>query len=318
MPYWNSISKVSASPWPRAALAGLVLLAGCSAPAPEPQAAAPLDDDLMSGWRLARFAFEERQYDQAAELYTRVLERAYARDDLGAIGDVGYELAVVRLRQLDAPAAAEQARQSREELRRRGDEPFAELYLVEAVARYEMGEADAAAKRAEQAIALAPSPTDPVALRAWFLKGRVAADRADAAALARALDALSVPGPAQGPELQADRLELVGRRDLMDGRPERALRALRTSADLRRDAEDYLGMARVLALAGAAAEAAGLGDDAADLYFRAGRSAEVEGAVGDAKRWLGDAARLAKTTGQAEILAQANDRLKGLADADAR
>jgi tetratricopeptide (TPR) repeat protein len=247
-----------------------------------------------------------------------VLERAYARDDLGAIGDVGYELAVVRLRQLDAPAAAEQARQSREELRRRGDEPFAELYLVEAVALYEMGEADRAAPLAEQAIALAPWPGDPVALRAWFLEGRIAADRADAAGLARALDALDVPGSAPSPELQADRLELIGRRDLQDGRPERALPALRTSADLRRDAKDYLGMARGLALAGAAAEAAGLGDDAADLYFRAGRSAEVEGATADAKRWLGAAARLAKTTGQAEILAQANDRLKGLADADER
>ena len=94
----------------------------------------------MSGWRLARYAFEERQYDQAAQMYARVLERAYARDDLGAIGDVGYELAVVRLRQLDPRAAAAQARGTRDELRRRGNEPFAELYLVEAVALYELGE----------------------------------------------------------------------------------------------------------------------------------------------------------------------------------
>jgi hypothetical protein len=94
------------------------------------------------------------------------------------------------------------------------------------------------------------------------------------------------------------------------------LPALRTSADLRRDAKDYLGMARVLALAGEAAESAGLGTEAADLYFRAGRSAEVEGHSADAKRWLGAAARLAETTGQDEILAEANDRLARLAEAE--
>ena len=269
----------------------------------------------MSGWRLARFAFEERQYDQAATLYGRVLERAYARDDLDAIGDVGYELAVVRLRQLDAGAAVEQARTTREELRRRGEEPFAELYLIEAVALYEMAEPEDAEAMADRAVALAPAPADAVARRAWFLKGRIAADRADRSAVVQAIDAL---GRSQNAELQADRLELVGRLDLLEDRPERALPAFRTSADLRRGAGDYLGMARVLALAGQAAEAAGLSADAADLYFRAGRSAEVEGRPADARRWLSAAARLAETTGQTEILAQANDRLNSLAAADAR
>jgi hypothetical protein len=274
-----------------------------------------VDEELMSGWRLARFAFEERQYDQAATLYGRVLERAYARDDLEAIGDVGYELAVVRLRQFDAGAAAEQARTTRDELRRRGEEPFAELYLVEAVALYEMAEPEDAEALADRTIELAPGPADAVARRAWFLKGRIAADRADRNALVAAIDAL---GQSQNAELQADRLELAGRLDLLEDRPARALPAFRTSADLRRDAKDYLGMARGLALAAEAAEAAGLNEDAADLYFRAGRSAEVEGRPADARRWLSAAARLAETTGQTAILAQANDRLNSLAAPDGR
>jgi tetratricopeptide (TPR) repeat protein len=293
-------------------VAGLILLAGCTATATAPDPPPPVDEELMSGWRLARFAFEEGQYDQAATLYARVLERAYARDDLEAIGDVGYELAVVRLRQLDAGAAAEQARKTRDELRRRGDEPFAELYLVEAVAQYEMAEPAEAEAMADRAIALAPGLNVAVARRAWFLKGRIAADRADRSAVARAIEAL---GQSQNAELRADRLELIGRLHLLDERPERALPAFRTSADLRRGAEDYLGMARALALAGEAAEAEGLSDDAADFYFRAGRSAEVEGRPADAKRWLATAARLAETTGQTGILAQANDRLKSLAAA---
>jgi tetratricopeptide (TPR) repeat protein len=287
---------------PGVAVAGLILLAGCTAAAPAPAPSEPVDEDLMSGWRLARFALEERKYDRAAGLYARVLERAYARDDPSAIGDVGYELAVVRLRQLDPDAAALQARQTRDELRRRGEEPFAELYLVEAVALYEMGKRAGAEAMADQAIALAPGPSDPVARRAWFLNGRIAA--------------VAALGRAHTPELQADRLELIGRRDLLDHRPDRALPAFRTSADLRRDAGDYLGMARVLALAGEAAEGADVITEAADLYFRAGRSAEVEGRRADAQRWLGAAARLAQTSGQAEILAQANDRLARLAEAE--
>jgi tetratricopeptide (TPR) repeat protein len=300
---------------PPLALAGLILLAGCAAAAPSPEPAAPVDQELMSGWQLARYAFEERQYDQAAQVYARVLERAYARDDLGAIGDVGYELAVVRLRQLDPAAAAAQARQTRDELRRRGDEPFAELYLVEAVALYEMGEEVDAGARADRAIALASRPREPVAMRAWFLKGRIAADHGDAGGISQAIAAL---GRSPNPELAADRLELSGRLDLLEGRPERALPTFRDSADLRRDAGDYLGMARVLALAGEAAERAGLSTDAADLYFRAGRSAEVERDLGNARRWLGAAARLATTTGQAAILAEANDRLESLAEAEGR
>ena len=75
-------------------------------------------------------------------------------------------------------------------------------------------------------------------------------------------------------------------------------------------------MPRVIELAGEAAESAGLGTEAADLYFRAGRSAEVEGHFADAKRWLGAAARLAETTGQAAILTEANDRLERLGEND--
>jgi hypothetical protein len=182
---------------------------------------------------------------------------------------------------------------------------------VEAVAFYEMGQEMDAVTMAERAIALAARPGEPVATRAWFLKGRIAADNADATGIKGALAAL---GRSPNPELAADWLELAGRLDLLEGRPKRALPAFRDSADLRRDAEDYPGMARVLALAGEAAERAGLSADAADLYFRAGRSAEVERDHANARLWLGDAARLAATTGQAGILAEANDRLESIAE----
>jgi tetratricopeptide (TPR) repeat protein len=301
-------------PWLGAALASLILLfAGCSGPTPPSEPQGPLDQDLQSGWGLARFAFEQGQYDQAAALYARVLERAYERDDLQAIGDIGYELAVVRLRQHDPRAAVEQALRTREELRRRGAVPFAELDLVEAVALYEAGDPDGAEVMADRAIKLAPAPSGPLVDRALFVRGRIAADRADAAGVSRALAQL---GNAQNAELRADRLELLGRLHLLEDRPESALRDFRESADLRREVEDYIGMARALALAGEAAKSMGRAAEAADLYFRAGRSAELEGDHSAARRWLDAAAGLAAKIGQPEILSQAEERLERLNKAD--
>jgi tetratricopeptide (TPR) repeat protein len=297
-------------PWLGVALASLILLfAGCGGSSAPPQPPEPLDQDVTSGWRLARFAFEQGQYDEAAGLYARVLERAYARDDLRAIGEVGYELAVVHLRRHDPRAAAAQAMRTREELHRRGAAPFAELHLVEAVALYEVGDRDGAEVMADQALEFAPAPSGPLVDRALFLRGRIAADRADTAGVSRALALL---GHAQNAELRADRLELLGRLDLLEDRPESALPSFRESADLRREVEDYIGMARALALAGEAAQSTGRVAEAADLYFRAGRSAELEGNQADARRWLESAARLAATTGQAEILSQARERLEQL------
>jgi tetratricopeptide (TPR) repeat protein len=202
---------------------------------------------------------------------------------------------------------------TREELRRRGAAPFAELYLVEAGALYEAGDRDSAEVVADQVIEFAPTPSGPLVDRALFLRGRIAADRADAAGVSRALAQL---GNAQNAELRADRLELLGRLNLLEDRHESALRAFRESADLRREVEDYTGMARALASAGEAAKSTGRAAEAADLYFRAGRSAELEGNQAEARRWLDSAARLAATTGQAEILSQAKERLERLNKAE--
>lgn len=293
-------------------LALLLVLAGCGG-APSPPPADPVDRDLVAGWRLARFAFERGQYDQAADLYEQVLERAYARDDLRAIGDVGYELAVVDLRRGEPAAAAARAERIQDELTRRGAVPFAELYLVEGIARYDEGDRDAALASANEALAAASSPDDPVVAPALHLKGTVLADRGQASELAAIVAALGEP---RVDALRANRLELVGRLDLLEQRPEAALPAFRESADLRRAGEDYRAMAQALALGAQAAEALDRDGEAADLYFRAGRSAEVEGQTEDARRWLAAAARLAGQTGQAAIEEQASARLERLASED--
>jgi tetratricopeptide (TPR) repeat protein len=290
----------------------LGLLAGCGGAAP-PSPAEPGDRDLVSSWRLARFAFERGQYDQAAILYQRVLERAYARDDLEAIGDVGYELAVVDLRRNRPDDAIVRARDTREELARRGTEPFAELYLVEGIGHYREGDSDAALRSADRAIALASAADHPVLAPAHYLRGTIAADRGETEELAIIVAALGKPA---ADALRADRLELGGRLYLMQGRPDLALSAFGDSARLRRTTEDYRGMARALAFAGEAATAAGRDAEAADLYFRAGRSAEVEGQFAEAREWLASVARIADRTGQTVIRDQAAARLEQLREAE--
>lgn len=294
----------------RLKLLGLALtLVACSGDAPAPPSA-PVDRDLVSAWRLARFAFERGQYDQAADLYERVLERAYARDDLRAIGDVGYELAVVDLRRGRPEDAAARARRTREELARRGARPFAELHLVEGIALYDAGDLDGAEAGADAALDLA-GPDDPVLARALYLKGVIAADRGRPNELAHLLLAL---GNAQTGALRADRLELEGRLDLLEDRPEAALPAFREGAALRRELEDYRGMARALAFAAEAAEESGRAAEAADLYFRAGRSAGIEGRTAAARLWLETAIGLAEEAGREEIRDEATALLERLAE----
>jgi hypothetical protein len=290
-------------------------LAGCggarreSPPPPPP----PVEEELRSTWRLARFSLERRQYAQAAALYERVLERAYLMDDEATIGEVAYELAVVRLRLFEPRRAAELAALTRAERRRRGLPPLAELALVEAVARHELGEADAALQLAAEAEE--HGADDPLLVaRVRYLRGQIAAERGDVAELARMIGTLAA---ARDPELRGHHLELTGRRQLLAGDFAAAARSLRESAELRQVAEDFTGMARALALAAEATRRAGDGATAADLYLRAGRSAQVEGNRLQAEAWLRQARELAQRNDRPILAREARDLLRALAEARA-
>lgn len=289
-------------------LAVLFALAGCGGTAPPPPE--PADPGLESSWRLARFALRNGESGQAVQLYERVLARAYARDDATVIGDVGYEYALALLRDGKPAAAAAQAVQVRDELVRRDAPPFAELYLVEAVARYQNGDAAAARTSAEEAIGRARPDDEATRGRAWFILGMIAADAADRVGIDNAIGAIGSP---VSDALVADAAELRGRRALLRDAPGEAMGAFETSATLRRDLRDYSGMARALAAAGGAAEAAGAATRAADFYYRAGRSADIEKDRANAQRWLAKALALAETHGLDTVAADARSRLDSLA-----
>src|SRR5262249_20664179 len=115
----------------------------------------------------------------AVRQYKTALQRAYERDDATAIGDVSYNLALAQMKAGDSKAALATTRDARTNLERRGAPVPAELFLVQAAAAYRLGDYSAADTGAQETLA-APAKDADAAARAWFIRGLVAAHRADA------------------------------------------------------------------------------------------------------------------------------------------
>jgi len=263
----------------------LALLSGCSGSAPDPTA--PLADaTLQRETNAGRLAYELERDEEAATQYRVALTRAQERDDLEAIGDIGYNLTVAELRANTPDRALADVRATRAEFERRGAEPFPALLLAEATALYRIG-AVAEADRAAQPIQRAADAD--AAARATFLRGLIADERGDEAGLSAAVDRLS---GAKTQALEADFAELAARLALRRSDPVRARQQAARAAELRQQTLDYQGLARALAIEGVAAERAG-DDAAADLFLRAGRSAAAQGDKADARKWLRRATSLA-------------------------
>ena len=241
-------------------LAALVLLAGCSHKA----AVAPVDQTLNRLEHAGDIALAQELPVQAAEQYRAALVRARERDDAGAIADAGFNLATSQLAANEPAAALLTAQEIRIELARRGmTDPALDLITATALFRgNRSGEAERWATRLDGSGTLSN--------KAWFLRGLIAGERQNRAGLIQAEAALTPDADS------ADRAEL---RAHMAHNPALAL----TAADLRREALDYRGMARCLALAAVFTADPAL---AADLYLRAGRSAAAQHDVAQARAWL--------------------------------
>ncbi len=84
------------------------------------------------------------------------------------------------------------------------------------------------------------------------------------------------------------------------------------AAAARRDALDYRGLGRALALQAEAARRLGDLAGAADLLLRAGRGAAARGEAAEARRWLGDARALAAGGRAREVERQAREAIAAL------
>jgi len=261
-----------------------LVVADCGGSAPD--AAPPTDETLQREMHAGRLAFELERDEEAVARFRAALARAQERDDLDAISNTGFNLAVAELRANAPYWALADARATRMELERRGAKPFPALQLAEATALYRTGAA-AEADRAAQVIQ--HSEDAEAAARATFLRGLIADDHSDLTGLAIAADALNA---AKTPPFEADAAELAARLALRRGNVGLAQQQAARAAELRQATLDYRGLARALALEGEAAERTG-DKAAADLFLRAGRSAAMQGDKSNARAWLRRAISLA-------------------------
>jgi hypothetical protein len=254
----------------------LVLSVGACGSRPLPPE--PPDPELARLSRTGQLAFQQGRPEQAATLFREALTRARVRDDPASIADQAINLGVAELRLHNDTAARDTAALARAELGWRGALVPAELVLVEATARWRLGDPGA------EALAREAAAQKVTAERANFLLGLIAAGRGDTASLAAARAGATQPGDAA--ELEAEAMRLAG-----DAAGAKA--AFLRAAAARQDTLNYAGMGRALAGAAAVAPAA---PDAADLWLRAGRAA-----IGDHDRRNGEAwlARAAAAGGPA-------------------
>ena len=278
----------------------------------------PVEETMKSGAlertnQAARTAFEQYNYEQAESLYREALAIAYTRDDLAAIIDAQYNVAVCLVRLESYSEALEMVHRASTELSRAHLAAPDYLSLLEATILYRQGNYDGAWALTERIVASPPQASGQAINRAHFLRGLIAVERSDTRQLRTEIAALGDP---TDPRLQADHQELSGHLALAEGRWETAVSAFSKAAKLRSETGDYRGTVRALAMAGDVSERAGRSAEAANHFLRAGRSAAIQGANGEASELLTRATRLAEQAGDRETAQDARDHLTELRDAE--
>jgi hypothetical protein len=272
----------------------LLSSAGCTH---QSNLAAPQNTALTQAMQAGKQALDIGRPKQAIEQYRHAYTLAFARDDVQAIGDCGYNIAVVQLADNDAPASLKTVANTRDALSVRANPGFPELDLIEASALLRLGrlpQADRLAQRAQ--VRATDSAT---AERASYVRGRVAERRGDAAALELSLKGFVEPNPQ--PSVEADRAELQARLEYLRGHFPQAASLAEQAADIQQVQLNYQAMAEALAVAAKAQQSAGHSQEAGNLYLQAGESAAARGDVVSARQWLRQAAdsRVASSTRRA-------------------
>jgi uncharacterized protein HemY len=146
------------------------------------------------------------------------------------------------------------------------------------------------------------------------LRGLIANKEGDTDRLREAIASMGQPNL---PQLRADRYELSGHLAMAEQYWDGAINAFEAATELRREARDYRGMAKALALAGNASEKAGHANEAAVSYLRAGRSAALQGQFDDALSWLNQAEQIADNAKEDQIVQEARIYLREIQESEA-
>jgi tetratricopeptide (TPR) repeat protein len=281
---------------------------GCSS-APTEQSRFEVDEEFERTNRAARMAFDTGKLQQAVGLYQQALERAYILDDLNAIVDSQYNLAVCLTGLNSYVEALERVNQSKAELARTNQNIPADILLLEATIVYRLGKLDDAWQLTDK-ILLDPSRlAEAIQSKTHYLRGLIAGEWDDINQLRLEIASLGKPSTAG---FRADREELVGRLAMAQSNWNEAIEAFDRTAEFRRDDFDYSEMVNALALAAWACEQAGKPSEASKRYLRAGRSAARQGENRDALNWLNRAEKLAQEAGDEATAKQARSYRKWL------
>ena len=279
----------------------LIASAGCGSQSKGPQGR-PVDQDLARTDRAAHAAFERGRIQQAANLYRQTLERAYLRDDLAAVTDARYNLAVCLTLLHSDREAFELIIQTREELTRAGQPTPTDILLLEATILYRQGRSQDAWQFTEDILKRIDATPSAVQNKTHFLRGLIANERGDPVTLSVEITALT---GSNSPIIRADREELIGHLALTERRWDEAALAFDEAAALRRQSLDYRGMVKALAKAGEACERDGRPLAASKRFLRAGQSATLQGNSDQARIWLTLAVQAAERGGDENIAQEA-------------
>jgi tetratricopeptide (TPR) repeat protein len=294
-------------------IVAVLTLSGCGSSAPRQEGPA-VDADLERFNRAARQAFDKGQLRQAANFYRMALDRAYVRDDAAAILDAQYNLAICLMNLQSYEEALATVQRNHTEMSLAGYDRSVDFLLLEATILHRRGNPDEAWKITDQILSNSTQTSSVIMSRTHFLRGLMASEQGDLNRLRATITALRQPKELQ---LRADRQELVGHLAMAEQNWDAAIEAFDAAAKLRREALDYRGMVKVLALSGQASEKAGSATEASIRYLRAGRSALLQGLFDDALQWLNRAEQIANSAGEAQIAQEARVYLRQLQELSA-
>jgi tetratricopeptide (TPR) repeat protein len=285
-------------------------ISGCGA-TPKKKIETPIDQELETANRMARFAFDKGDVQQAAAAYRRALAQAYVRNDSQAILNARYNLAVCMMTLEHYSEALNLVDQALEALAASNEKIPADLLLLQATIFYRLDRMPDAWQVTQKILERSASLSSSTKARTHFLRGLIASHNEDPVGIRQSIDNM---GQSESQTVASDQAELQGRLAMLEEKWNQAVVDLDQSIRLRRESRDYRRMAIALALSADACQAAGRTEAAASRFLQAGRSAALRDDRSRARQWLTQAALLFEQIGNQALRAEAQLLLSGLED----
>jgi tetratricopeptide (TPR) repeat protein len=246
-----------------------LILAGCSSSGPVRQ----VDPELYRTAKSARTAFSQGQYEQAARLYQRSLNRARVMDNALEIGNNAYNLAACSIELGEYDRARQVLEEARAAFKRVGKVPGSLSILAVKISLAQGRTEEAQELLASAEDGRGDNLTAEMEIQYGLLRAALALQLMQPEKAGRELEDIRAEIPEVGVkalEAEADRLE--GELLMLEGKFSTAGSSFDRRADILRDEAHYSVMAIALGRAGEAYRNGGEDCKALDRFFRSARS----------------------------------------------